>query len=607
MMRIADFIADYLSENGITDVFMIVGGGAMHLNDAFGRHPKMNYTCCHHEQACAMAAEGYYRASGKIAAVNVTTGPGGTNTITGLAGQFHDSIPAIYISGQVKYETTILSCPELGLRQLGDQEIDIISIVKPLTKYSKVINDAKSVKNELHKAITIAKSGRPGPVWLDIPLNIQGAMISEEDFYELETIENSDQFSKERTEEQIDELTTLLSKAKRPVIVAGHGIRISRAIPELRNLIEQYHIPTVTTFNGYDLLEEGHPQYIGRIGTLGTRAGNFCLQNSDLLITIGTRNNIRQVSYNWENLAREATKVVVDIDSRELKKKTLVPDLPIHSDAKYFLQTLIKKLSNVPENINIDFKEYLEWSLERKAKYPSVLPEYHDFKETIHPYPFLQSFSKNLPKNSTVVAGNGSACVVLFQAGYVNKDQRSFWNSGCATMGYAVPAAVGASIADKSKTVYCLTGDGSIMMNLQELQTIIHLNLPVKVILLYNDGYQSIKQTQNNFFKGNIVGCSGESGVGFPDFYELSKTLGFKTYKVEKPEEVESNLEKFYDHQGPAFLVVNLDLHYTFQPKLSSKKNPDGSMVSKPLEDLFPFQEREEFMKNMIVKPLLED
>lgn len=600
MIKVSDFIAKYLKDNGVEHVFMVTGGGAMHLNDSLGR--ELKYICNHHEQACAIAAEGYARTANCLAVVNVTTGPGGLNALNGVMGQWTDSVPVLYLSGQVKFETTIHSCPEVkGLRQLGDQEVDIVKIVSPITKFAHMITDANDIKYYLQKAIYEATSGRPGPTWLDIPMNIQGALVNESELRSFE-IPKIVEASKTNLSNQIKIVAEKLKTAKRPVILAGQGVRISGAIKELHTLLNNCDIPVVTTFNGIDIIDDDHKNYIGRFGTLGNRAGNFTVQNADVLITIGTRNNIRQVSYNWEFFAREAYKIIVDIDEAELLKPTVIPDLAVCSDAKAFIVELTNELKN---SIIGQHLEWLNWAKERKAKYSSVLPEYHQVKDGVHPYVFMELLGKHLPENSICVTGDGTACVAPFQAMPIKNKARIFWNSGCASMGFDLPAAIGACVANNFKDVICLAGDGSLQMNIQELQTVIHHQMPIKIIYLNNDGYVSIKQTQDGFFGGHRVGSDPKSGVSFPNILKLGEAYGFKTCKISSHQNLDKEIDDVLSYNGPLICEVILTNDYKFFPKVSSKKLDDGRMISAPLEDLAPFLDREEFRSNLFIKEYL--
>ena len=597
-IRLADYIFKYLADYGVRHVFLVVGGGAMHLNDALGKEKRIKYICTHHEQGAAIAAEGYARTSGKMAVVSVTSGPGGTNALTGVLGQWLDSVPVLYISGQVKYETTIASQPNCNLRQFGDQEINIIDIVRPVTKYAKMIVDPKTIKAELDKAIFIANSGRPGPVWLDIPLNIQGALIDEKNLKSQPQKNITPQIKSKDISTVIKEL----KKSKRPLFVAGHGIRISGAKKEFLKLIGLLNAPVVTTFNGFDLVPSDYKNFVGRIGTLGSRAGNFALQNADAVIFIGTRNNIRQVSYNWACFAKNAKKIIVDIDEAELGKKTVKGDILINSDAKIFINKLLEK---IPAGLKTD-KSWTDWCFARKEKYPIVLDEYKiQSKNSVHPYPFFEELTKALDESDVMVAANGTACVVLFQAGVVKKNQRIFWNSGCASMGYE-PASIGAALAT-GKDVVCIAGDGSLQMNIQELQTIKHYNLPVKIFVLNNKGYRSIEMTQGQFFNGHLVGCNAETGVSFPDLAKLADLYSFKYCKINSTYGMKKEIKKVLSLKGAVICEVVLNNRYIFAPKLSSEKMPDGRLISKPLEDLYPFLSRNEFKKNMIIPMEDED
>jgi len=604
MIRVADYIFKHLEEYGVEDVFMISGGGAMHLDDALGLNRKIRYICNHHEQASAIAAEGYARIANKLAVVVVTTGPGGTNTLTGVIGQWLDSVPVLYISGQVKYETTIASTPNLGLRQLGDQEINIIDIVKPVTKYASMVTEPIDIKKELDKAIDYATSGRPGPVWLDIPLNVQGSLIDEESLCEYKKNKVSG-FDTIVALNKISEISHLIKNAKRPLFLAGNGIRNGKALDQFIKLINYSGIPVVTSFLGCDIIETSSQLFAGRIGTIGTRAGNFAIQNSDLVISIGSRNNIRQTSYNWNWFARGAIKVVIDIDLAELNKPTFIPDIPVHSDSLYFVDNLLNTLTK--EGLP-DFSNWVKWCGERKLRYSAYLPEYAYNNELVHPYHFIQKLTDALSENDIITTGNATPSIIYHQLGKVKKGQRILWNSGCASMGYGLPAAIGAAFASrKCKNVICLDGDGSLQMNIQELQTIVYHQLPIKLFVLDNRCYISIKQTQTNLFNSNFVGIDNASGVSFPNFSKIAEAYGLKTFIIKNNTEIDEVLAEVLKTKGPVVCHIHLMNDYIFSPKTSSKRLPDGRMISAPLEDMFPFLEREEFLSNMIIKPIEND
>ena len=594
MIKLSDYIAKRLTEHGVKDVFMISGGGAMHLNDAVGKCKGLKYFCNHHEQASAIGAEGYSRVSDRLGVAVVTTGPGGTNTLTGVIGQWLDSVPALYISGQVKFSTTTASCPKVGLRQLGDQEINIVDIVKPVTKFAQMLTDPYQVKYVLDKAIHLATTGRPGPVWIDIPLNVQAAMIDER---KLPAFMPAPARKAKDLKSKATRAIAMLRAAKRPVIIAGHGIRIAGAQDAFEKLAARLKVPVLATFGGFDLMPNSSPWFAGRIGTIGTRGGNFSLQNADLVISLGSRNNVRQVSYDWANYAHRAKKIVVDIDPAELAKPTVKPDLAVSADVGDFMAAMLAALPKGPIG---DFSGWLAWCRERNRRYPVVLEEYKKLKSKVSPYHFIETLTAALKPATPVVAGNGSACVCLFQAGIVNKGQRIFWNSGCASMGYDLPAAIGACVGSGGKETVCLAGDGSIMMNLQELATVAHYKLPLKIFVLNNDGYVSIRQTQENFFQGRYVACDSRSGVGFPDFVRVGRSFGLKTEIIDSVKTMNAKINRVLSAKGPVLCDVRLPAGHKFMPKLSSEKRPDGSMVSKPLEDMWPFLDRQEFQDNMI-------
>lgn len=599
-IKVADYLAERLATvHGIKQVFMVTGGGAMHLNDSLSKVPGLDYFCCHHEQACAIAAEGYARACGRPALVNVTSGPGGTNALTGVLGQWTDSVPAIYLSGQIKKETSIHSQPGVPLRQMGDQEGDIISIVKPITKFAATLWEPRDARRILDRAVHLAISGRKGPVWIDVPLDVQSALI---DADALPAYDPAEDALPPAAAPPFPALLALLRQAQRPVLVAGHGLRIAGAVEPFRRLMGELSVPVLATFNGVDVSPTGHPAYVGRIGTLGGRAGNFALQNADLALFIGTRNNIRQVSYFWRSYARAAKKVVVDVDAAELQKHTLRPDLPICMDAKDFVEGLLKALQGAEMP---DWSEWMAWCAERRQRYPAVqTPE--PAPGRLDPYRFIRRLSQLMPDDAMVVGGDGTACVAPFQVGEVREQQRYIWNSGCAAMGFDIPASIGACVGRDRRPVICLAGDGSAMLNLQELATIAFQRLPLRIFLLNNNGYISIRQTQNAYFGGRLHGVDGKSGVGFPDYRRVAEAFGLAVERIADPAEVDDKIRAVLAVEGPVLCEVMLPDDYAFTPKLSSARLPDGRMVSKPLEDLSPLLSREEFMQNMIIPPLQE-
>ena len=601
MIRVADYIAQTMVSHGISHVFMVTGGGAMHLNDAFGRCEGLSYVCCHHEQACAMAAESYFRMSGRLAAVNVTTGPGGTNAITGVYGAWVDSLAMIVVSGQVKWDTLVRSTG-LKLRQLGDQEIDIVRLVSSITKYAVMVTEPTTVRYHLERAISLARSGRPGPVWLDIPMNVQSALV---DPALLSAYHPEEDFTPRSSQAGLDAICQLvlkrLSEARRPVILAGGGVRISGAHSKFLTLVERLGIAVATAWNAHDLIPEEHPCYVGRPGTIGDRAGNFAVQNSDLLLVLGSRLNIRQVSYAWQHFARAAYKIVVDVDEAELKKPTVRADLAIHADLPLFLDAM---LAFPAVDVVAEHSSYLNWCQQRRRRYPVVLSEYWQSRNGVNPYCFTEALFEMLDEDALVVTGDGTACVVTFQAAKIRRGQRLFTNSGAASMGYDLPAAIGACFAAGRRSVVCITGDGSIQQNIQELQTIVTHRLPIKIFVLNNRGYHSIRQTQTDYFPDNIVGCGLESGLGFPDFGKLAPAYGIPFRRADQHGELADVIRRTLDGEGPQLTEIRLDPAQGFAPKLKSRRLADGKMVSPPLEDLAPFLSREELASNMLIPPV---
>ena len=596
MIKVSDFIAKFIAEHKDTakTVFMVSGGGNMHLIDSLGKNKNLEYVCNHHEQACAIAAEGYARVSNKIGIAYVTTGPGGTNAITGIYGAWVDSIPMMIISGQVKFQTTIVSQPELNLRQLGDQEVNIVDIVRPITKYTVMITDKNSIKFHLQKAVYEAKHGRPGPVWLDVPLDIQGAMVDEADLIEFEIPEEP------KFDTKIPQILDALKVAERPVIIAGNGVTLAGANEDFLKLIKILKIPVISTFARYDIVRNDHELFFGRYGTIGNRSANFFVQNSDLIISIGARLNIRAVSYNWEFFGREAKKILVDIDQNELDKKTIAADIKIKSDAKVFISDLRSALKD-----KLDFGAWLEICKNYRKNYPTIEPFRQNVKEWVDSYNFFDVLSNN-KRDLVYVFGNGTACVSSYQSLRIYENQKVVVNSGCASMGYDLPAAIGACFANGKKDTICVTGEGSLQMNIQEFQTIIHNKLPIKIFVLNNAGYISIRNTQNNFFKGHKVGSDKDSGVSFPDTVKLAQAYGFEACRIENQLNLKRELEEILSKPGAIVCEIMLSSTEKMEPKLSSKIKPDGKMISKPLEDMFPFLPREEFYKNMIIRPVDE-
>lgn len=607
--RLADYVADFLSSKGVTDVFSVVGGGAMHLNDALGHHDGLTVTYNHHEQACAISAEAYARLNNKIAAVCVTTGPGGTNALTGVVGGWLDSIPMFIVSGQVRYDTTAryaLQYTETPLRAMGDQEYDIVKSVENMTKYAVMIEDPKQIRYALEKAWHLATTGRPGPVWVDIPVNYQGGYIETDELEGYDPTEDDKQLPEKVSAEVIETVLEKIKNAKRPVFHAGYGIRLSGGYEAFRKVLEKLNIPVVTYWNAVDLIEDEHPLYCGRAGNMGDRPGNWAIQNADLILAIGTRISIRQVGYNWKTWAREAEVIMVDIDKAELKKPTLHVEMPIWADAKDFLEKLDAKCN---EKV-FEGKEWLEVCNGWKTNYPVVQPrQWEENGKTANVYAFVKYLSSRLPENSLTAVSNGACCVVGNQTYEIQKGSRMANNSAIASMGYGLPAAIGTCIGGNKKTTICLEGDGSIMMNLQELQTIITNKLPIKIFLINNGGYHSIRITQTNLFGHHTkIGIGEESGdLSFPEFKKIAKAFGYNYLKATSNKQMKKVVDKALNIEGPVFCEIFTDTKQVWEPKSSTKRLEDGTLVSPPLEDLAPFLPREELKKQMFVKMIDEE
>ena len=606
-VRLADYVANFLVDHGVTDVFSVVGGGAMHLNDALGHNKGLHVTYNHHEQACAIAAEAYARLDNRIAAVCVTTGPGGTNALTGVVGGWLDSIPMFIISGQVRYDTTArYALKETGaiVRAMGDQEYDIVKSVEPMTKYAVMIEDPKTIRYHLERAWHLATTGRPGPVWIDIPVNYQGGYIETDELEGYDTKEDDEKLPEAISDDIIQTVIDKIKKAKRPVFHAGYGIRLSGGYEVFRNVLEKLNIPVVTYWNAVDLIEDEHPLYTGRAGNMGDRPGNWAIQNADLILAVGTRISIRQVGYNWKTWARAAEVIMVDIDQGELKKPTLHVDMPICADAKDFLTKLDKM---VVEKV-FTGEEWIKICQGWKKDYPVVLPrQWEENGKTANVYAFIRYLSSQLPENSLTAVSNGACCVVGNQAYVIKKGSRMANNSAIASMGYGLPAGIGTCIGGGWKETICLEGDGSIMMNLQELQTIITNRLPIKIFMINNNGYHSIRITQTNLFNKNFVGIGPQSGdLSFPEFKKIAEAFGYRYYCAHSNTEMKKVIDEVLKLDGPVFTEIFTDIDQVWEPKSSTKRLEDGTLVSPPLEDLAPFLPREELERIMVI-PLMDE
>lgn len=600
-VKVSDFVFKFLADwYGVRHVFLISGGGNMHLVDSAGRNQKIKYIPTHHEQAAAFAAEAYARLSPEgLGVCLVTTGPGASNAVTGALAAWLDSIPVLFLSGQIKREAQV---GKTKLRQLGDQEGPTVDLAKPVTKYAVMVEEPLDIRYHLEKAVHIARSGRPGPVWLDIPLDIQGALVEEEKLRSFDPAELSEGGPAADLSQILGQVLEKIKTAKRPMFLAGSGIRHGKAAAEFSQVVEKLQIPVLSSFAGFDLIPSNHPLYFGRMGSVGQRAANFIIQNCDLLLAVGCRMNLRVVTFTWNAFARAAYKIIVDIDEAELAKKTIKPDLPVCASAKDFLTGLAARV----ETGLARREEWLQYCQNIIARYPPVLPEQREVKDYVHSHYFVEMLSQALPEGAVVVMGDGLACEAPYHAARVKSDQRWILNSGCAAMGYDLPAAVGACFASQRKPVVCIAGDGSSMLNLQELQTIFHHQLPVKIFIFENQGYLSIRRTQDAYFKGLHVGSDPSSGVSCPDFLKIGQAFGIKTLEIRTNAQVPDRIKEALSSPGPILSVVRINPKEELIPKLSSRLLPDGRMVTAALEDMYPFLDREELKNNMII-PLYEE
>ncbi len=593
MIKVSDFIFRHLvGKHGIRHCFLVTGGGAMHLNDSIGHTPGLKYICNHHEQASAIAAEGYYRACGELCVTNVTTGPGGTNAMTGVLGQYLDSIPGLYISGQIKTSTYKNTYPYLPLRQLGDQEADIVAMVSPITKYARTVTDPLDIRYELDKAIAIALDGRPGPVWLDIPLDVQGAMVDETKLREFDPSELVDPVKHALVDSQIRELIGKIKGAESPVIYVGNGVRLAKREKEFISLAERLGIPVVTAISGSDIIWHDHPLCYGKPGICGDRIGNIMVQNSDLLIILGTRLSIRQVSYAYDLLAPKACKVMVDIDLAEMQKPTLDIDLPIHCNLSEFIDKMTEAVDREPGMPG--FGKWREWGRDIESRLPSLADDNPPMEGYASSYEFADRLFNQLKSDDVCVTGNGTAYTCTYQAMKVKEGVRVFANQGCAAMGYDLPAAIGACVANDNGRTVLVTGDGSLQMNIQELQTIVTNRLPVKIFVLENEGYLAIKTTQNSFFKGHFTGSDPKSGVECPDLEKIAAAYGIPyTSVAENGAPLDEAIRKTLGSEGPMICEIHMHPLQTLFPKSASFMDKDGRMSSAPLDKMAPFMPEE--------------
>lgn len=583
MIKVSDYIIDFLVKQGVKDCFMLVGGGAMHLNDSAGSHPGMNYVCCLHEQACAMAAESYARCKRDLGVAIVTTGPGVTNTVTAIGAAWIESTPLFVISGQVKRADSL---ENTGVRSMGVQELEVIPIVESITKYAVKLKDPQMVRYELEKCVAIARQGRPGPVLLDVPLDVQASFVEEDSLASY-----NDGYKKPVIKaETLDEVVKLLETAKRPVFYGGGGVYMSNASDAFVQLAEKYNIPVMTTWNGIDIIWNEHPLYMGRPGGIGQRAANFIIQSCDLLVTFGTRLASLQTGFNYDDYARDAKMVMVDIDPAELDKAKLHPYLKVECDVKDFIEQMLKQKVKIS-----DHQSWIKACKDVVAQFPNINDEWRKQDEPANSYLLVESLSKQMKADDVYCGGRAGTCVdTIIHAFQVKKDQRVIATKGLSSMGYGLPAAIGAAVAYPGKKIVINNGDGGFVMNIQELAVVKHLNLPLKIFVLNNHGYATIVSTQTNVFKGHFVGCNSDSNLELGDIKAVAEAYGIKTYSINKNSEIEDVVAKVLNYDGPVLCDVNVSIVQPIQPRQASFKNEKGQMRSRPLEDMRPFLEKEE-------------
>jgi len=589
-MRVADYITMKLNQAGNDCVFMITGGMIMHLTDALFSYKKTKYICCHHEQAAVMAADAYARFTGKLGVAYVTAGPGALNTITGVVGAYVDSAPCVIVAGQAKVSLARVTGP----RQFPLQGYDNLPLFKHFTKYAVMLDDISRVRYEVEKCIYTALAHRVGPVYLECPIDIQGASFDPGEYEGFTQPAIDEEEQKIKLESQVKFVIDALSVSRRPCVLAGAGIRLAGAVDELHKFLDKSNVPVVTSRLGMDLIGYDHPLFVGRPGTYGDRAANFAVQNSDLLLVIGCRMGVGLVSYDFDKFAPKAKIIMVDIDEQELIKPAVKPDIPIKADAKQFLELLNKSLGSYRFSNNAWLEKTQFW----KEKYPVDLPEYLKEKKGINSYHFTRVFSERLESDAVLVLDTGSCFHVYAQAFKVKFGQRHIITGGLSTMGY-MPGVLGPAASNNCKDVYCVTGDGSIQMNIQELETIAFNKLPAKIIIFNNNGYLLIRHTQANFCQGHLIGESPESGVGFPDMKKLSKAYGIPFMRISRLSELDNKISELIAAKGPLICEVMTPPNQRLMPRVASRQLENGKMESMPYDDMFPFMNRQEYKDNI--------
>ncbi len=605
-MRLADYVMSFVARQGVKHVFLLTGGGAMHLNDALARCSDLTFVCNHHEQASAIAAENYSKATNNLGVALVTTGPGGTNAITGVVGAWLDSTPMLVISGQVKRADRMYRSDgtPLGVRQRGSQEVDIVSLVKPITKYALTIEEPQSIRYHLEKAAHLARTGRPGPVWIDIPIDVQAAPVEPDSMRGFDPAESSSD-EQEDVVAKVRDVIARLNQSERPFIFAGNGVRVSGAAAAFEKLVRLLDVPVGLTWMAMDLLDDDDPLFVGRPGTVAPRGANFAVQNADFVLVIGTRLDPPLMGWDPHQFARGAYKTVVDIDPAELRKLEGAIDNPICADAHTFIDHMLQQGESGLDK-NKDRGPWLQRCQDWKARYPLVLPE-HRAPGLVSVYHLAEIIGQEVGPNDRVVSGSSGSAIEVFLLAYrARKGRRVFHTAGLGAMGYGIPASIGVCLGSGKRKTICVDGDGGLQLNIQELATIAHLQLPIKLFVLNNQGYASIRATQKNYFGGANIGCDSNTGVSIPDYRKVARAYGLKTAIIEDQSDLRSAVRKVLRSRGPVVCDVHIIPDEIRAPRVTSIQRPDGSFISKPLEDLWPFLDRDEFAQNMIVEPVSE-
>ena len=600
MIKLSDYVANFVARTGVKHVFLLTGGGCMHLTDSFGHQPEFEYVCCLHEQACAFAAEAYAEYTNNLGVTLVTSGPGGTNTLTGVAAAWIESASCLFISGQAKRADLMGSS---GVRSMGQQEVDIVSVVRPITKYAKRILDPQTIRYDLEKAVYLATHGRRGPVWIDIPLDVQSTQIDEKSLAAFDPAKEAALPAGDLAAKVADAIE-LLNRSERPVLYLGNGARSAHQQGLMKQLIELLRIPVLLTWKIADALPDDCELYAGRPGGIGQRAANFTQQNSDCLLIVGARLDRPSTAYSYKNFARDAKKILIDVDSAELGKFDIPIDVPICADAAEFISEFLRQASKLkPKDRSCWLKRANAW----KEKYPLVTAEQRATQGSVSTYFLMDVLSDELTENDLLVPGSSGPCSDIFmQAFRVRAGQRVVNAPGLGAMGTGLPGSIGACLASGNRRTICINGDGGFQLNIQELETVRRLNLPIKYFILCNGGYGSILGTQRNYFQGRLTGSDPSSQLTFPDITRVAAAYGLPTAHIHDHTDIRERVRAVLSAEGPIICAVDVSITEPTSPRVTSMVRPDGTLVSKPMEDMWPFLDREEFHSNMIVAPLEE-